>query len=231
MVLAEDSRKMSKSFGKTVNPDDIVKEYGADTLRVYEMFMGPFDQTIDWNQKGVKGVNRFLNRVWKLVLECDKNKKSSENAVREIHKLNKKVAEDTDLMKFNTVIAGFMEFINFCYDNKKDIGKDVIKRMLILLAPFAPHITEELWHYLGNKDSIHSQSFPEYDPELIKEEVIELIIQINGKVRDKIEVNSSIEEKEAKELALSQEKIKNKIGDKEIKKVIFVSGKLINIVL
>jgi leucyl-tRNA synthetase len=231
MVLAEDSRKMSKSFGNTVNPDDIVKEYGADTLRVYEMFMGPFDQTIDWNQKGVKGVNRFLNRVWKLVLECDKNKKSSENAVREIHKLNKKVAEDTDLMKFNTVIAGFMEFINFCYDNKKDIGKDVIKRMLILLAPFAPHITEELWHYLGNKDSIHSQSFPEYDPELIKEEVIELIIQINGKVRDKIEVNSSIEEKEAKELALSQEKIKNKIGDKEIKKVIFVSGKLINIVL
>jgi leucyl-tRNA synthetase len=231
IVLAEDGRKMSKSFGNVVNPDDIVKEYGADTLRVYEMFMGPFDQAIDWSQKGVKGVNRFLNRVWNLVLECAENKNSKKEVLQEIHKLNKRVDEDTDLMKFNTVIAGFMEFINFCFDNKKDVGKDVIERLLTLLAPFAPHITEELWRYLGNKDSIHKKVWLKYDPKLVKEEIITLIVQVNGKVRDKIEVKADIKEKEAKELALNREKVKKRISGKEIKKIIFVPGKLINLVI
>ncbi len=231
MVLAEDGRKMSKSFGNVINPDDIVANYGADTLRVYEMFMGPFDQTISWSSKGVKGVHRFLNRVWKLVLECSENKKSGKEAVKEVHKLNRKVEEDLEATKFNTAVASFMEFINYCYKNKKDVGKDVIQRMLILLAPFAPHISEELWQYLGNKGSVHEQSWPKYDSKLVKEKNITLIIQINGKVRDKVEVKADISEEEAKELTLNREKIKKRIYNKKIKKIIFVSGKLINIVI
>ncbi len=231
MVLAEDGRKMSKSFGNVLNPDDIVREYGADTLRAYEMFMGPFDQTISWNSQGVKGVYRFLDRVWNLTLECTKNKNSAKKTVKAIHKLNKKIQEDMEVVKFNTAIAAFMEFINFCFENKKDIGKDTIQRMLILLAPFVPHITEELWHYLGNKDSVHNQPWPKYDSGLVKEEIITFIIQVNGRVRDKVEVKADISEKEASDLTLSREKIKKRIGEKEIKKIIFVPGKLINIVI
>jgi len=230
VVLAEDNRKMSKSFGNVINPDDIVKEYGADTLRVYEMFMGPFEQAISWSNKGVKGVNRFLNRVWSLTLDCFKNKKSEQRIIKGIHKLNKKIEEDLEKMKFNTAIAAFMEFINLCYEKKEAVGKDIIERTLILLAPFAPHITEELWEIVGNKDSIHKQDWPKYEPELVKEEKITLIIQINGRVRDKIEVEADISEDEARDLTLNREKVKKRILDKKIKKIIFVPGKLINIV-
>jgi len=230
MVLAEDGRKMSKSFNNIINPDDIIKEYGADTLRIYEMFMGPFDQAISWNSKGVKGVNRFLNRVWKLTFECFKNEKSSQKAIKEIHKLNKKIEEDFDKMKLNTAVAAFMEFINFAFENKKDIGKDIIKSMIILLAPFAPHISEELWQQTDNKDSVHEQAWLKHDPKLIKEKTITLIIQINGKMRDKVEVKANISEQEARDLTLSREKIKKRLTGKKIKKVIF-TGKLINMVI
>jgi len=231
IVLGEDGRKMSKSFGNVINPDDVVKEYGADTLRVYEMFMGPFDQAIAWSTRGVKGVFRFLNKAWKLVLDCSKNKESSKRALKEIHKLNKKIEKDLEATKFNTAIATFMEFTNFASENKKEIGRDTIERFLILLAPFAPYITEELWHRIGHKDSIHQQKWPKYEPELVREEMITLIIQVNGKVRDKIEVEASISEEKARELALSRGKIKKWIKGKEIKKVIFVPGKLISIVV
>jgi len=231
IVLAEDGRKMSKSFGNVINPDDIVKQYGADTLRVYEMFMGPFDQAIAWSTQGVKGVYRFLNRVWNLILECKENRKSSQKAIKEIHKLNKKIDEDLELMKFNTATAAFMEFINFASSSKKDIGRDVIERMLILLAPFAPHMTEELWQKLAKKDSIHKQKWPRYEPKLVREEKITLIIQINGKVRDKMEVEANTSKEKARGIAFSREKVKKWITDKEIKKIIFVPGKLINFVV
>jgi len=231
MILAEDGRKMSKSFGNVINPDDIVKEYGADTLRVYEMFMGPFNQTIAWSTRGMKGVNRFLNKAWKLVLDCIDNLESSKRTIREIHKLSKKIDEDLEKMKFNTAIAAFMEFINFGSENKKEIGRDVIERMLILLAPFAPHLTEELWHQLGFKDSIHNQKWPRYEAKLAKEEIITLIIQVNGRVRDKIEVEVAVSEEKAKELAILSKKVQKWVSGKEIKKVIFVPGKLINFVI
>jgi leucyl-tRNA synthetase len=230
MVLAEDGRKMSKSFNNIINPDDIIKEYGADTLRIYEMFMGPFDQSISWNSKSVKGVNRFLNRFWKLTFECFKNEKSSQKAIKEINKLNKKIEEDFDKIKLNTAIAAFMEFINFAFENKKDVGKDIIKSMIILLAPFAPHISEELWQQTGNKDSVHNQAWLKHDPKLIEEKTITLIIQINGKIRDKVEVKANISEQEARDLTLSREKIKKRLIGKKIKKVIF-TGKLINMVI
>ncbi len=231
MVLAEDGRKMSKSLGNVVNPDDIVKKYGADTLRVYEMFMGPFDQAISWNNKGVSGVYRFLNKIWKLTLECKDNKKSSEKIVRKAHQLNKRMTENIDVLRFNTAVAGFMEFINFCLENKEEVGKDVIERILLLLAPLAPHMSEELWRQIGKKDSVCNQPWPQYNPELIKEEIITLIIQINGKFRDKIETSSNLSEEEVKKLAFDKDKIKKRIEGKEIKKIIFVPDKLINIVI
>jgi len=231
IVLAEDNRKMSKSFGNVINPDDIVKKYGADTLRVYEMFMGPFDQAIAWSNQGVRGVFRFLNRVWKLALYCKNNEKSNKEIIKEIHKLNKKIDEDMEKMKFNTAIAAFMEFLNFVSENKKDIGMDIIERFLILLAPFAPHITEELWHQLGYQESIHRQSWPKYNKELVKEKKITLVIQVNGKVRDKIEIEAGISEKKAKESALSRKKIKKWLKGKKVKNVVFVPGKLINFVV
>ena len=231
MVLAEDGRKMSKSFGNVVNPDDIIKKYGADTLRVYEMFMGPFDQAISWNNKGVSGVYRFLNKIWKLTLECKDNQKSSERIIRKVHQLNKRMTENIDTMRFNTAVAGFMEFINFCLENKEEVGKDVIERILLLLAPLAPHMAEELWHQIGKEGSVCNQSWPEHNPELIKEEIITLIIQINGKFRDKIETSSNLSEEKVKELAFNKDKIKKRIEGKEIKKIIFVPDKLINIVI
>jgi len=230
IVLAEDNRKMSKSFGNVINPDDIVKEYGADALRLYEMFMGPFDQAIAWNQKGLKGVFRFLEKVWKLVLES-KNEKSGQNILSEIHKLNKKIDSDLETMKFNTIVSSFMEFINFCLENKEEVGKDVIERILLLLAPFAPHITEELWHQLGYEDSIHNQSWPVYDKNMVREDKVVLIIQINGKIRDKVEVDKDVSEEEVKRLTLESESVKKWTAGKEIKKIIFVPKKLINIVI
>lgn len=230
IVLAEDGRKMSKSLGNVVNPDDIVREFGADTLRVYEMFMGPFDQAIAWSTQGVKGVRRFLEKFWKLCLECGKNENSDLEAIKAINKLNKKIDEDLKKVKFNTAIAAFMEFTNFALSNKEKVGRDVIEKALKLLAPFAPHLTEELWQKLGFENSVHQQKWPKYDPELIKEKTITLVVQVNGKVRDKIEVEADILEDKAKELAISSEKVKKWIKDKKIKKVIFVPGKLINIV-
>jgi len=231
IILAEDGRKMSKSFGNVINPDDIVKTYGADTLRIYEMFIGPFDQAITWSTQGVKGVFRFLERAWKLILECQENKKNSPQVIKAIHKLNKKIDEDLEATKFNTLVAAFMGFVNFWSENKNDVDKDIVEKFLILLAPFAPHITEELWHQLGHKDSIHNQSWPKYDKKIVKEEVITLVIQINGRVRDRIVVKADISEEEAKKLTFQQEKVRKWTEGKEIKKVIFVPGKLINIVV
>jgi len=230
-LITKEGAKMSKSKGNVVIPDEYIKKLGADTLRIYLMFLGPFNQGGDFTDAGIMGVHRFLNRIWKLVFDCANNKKSSQKVVKETHKLNKKISEDLEKMKFNTSIAAFMEFINFAIINKKDVGKDVIEDILILLTPFAPHITEELWHSLGKGDLIQKQSWPKYDSKLIKEETITLIIQINGKVRDKVEVDINISEEKAKKLALGREKIKKRIERKKIKKIIFVPQKLINIVI
>jgi leucyl-tRNA synthetase len=231
IVLAEDNRKMSKSFGNVVNPDDIVKEYGADTLRLYEMFMGPFDQAIAWSTNGMKGCYRFLEKVWKLISESGFARESSPEMISALHKLNKKIDEDLVSTKFNTIIAAFMEFINFCQENKKNIGRDAAEKTLILLSPFAPHITEELWQKLGHKESIFLQEWPKAETELLREESITLIIQINGKIRDRVAAKNDVSEEEARDIAISREKVKNWISGKKIKKTIFVPGKLINLVV
>jgi len=233
LVLAPDGQKMSKSRGNVINPDDIIKKYGADTLRLYEMFMGPFEDYIAWDIKGMEGCSRFLNRVWKFILINKKNKikKDKEENERLLHKLIKKITEDIESFKFNTAISAFMEFLNKLEGKNKKVSREFIEKFLILLSPFTPYISEELWFKLDNKRSIFKEFWPKYNPKLVKDEIITLIIQVNGKLRDKIKVPVDIHEDEAKKLTLASEKVKKWIEGKEIKKVIFVPGKLINIVV
>ncbi len=236
MVLGEGWVKMSKSKGNVINPDEVIKKYGADTLRMYELFMGPFNQTIAWNTKGVKGVKRFLDKVWKLsnqLIGADQSKKQQSHSDfnKVIHRTIKKVSEDIEVMKFNTAISTMMEFTNSWQKDILSLKREDFENFLKILAPFAPHLVEELWEKSGHKKSIFLEIWPEYDLELVKEKTIILVIQVNGKVRDKIKVEADIIEEKAKEIALSQEKIKKWVQDKDIKKTIFVPKKLINIVI
>jgi leucyl-tRNA synthetase len=228
MVLGSGGTKMSKSKGNVVNPDEVINEFGADTLRVYEMFMGPFDAAIPWDIKGVKGARRFLEKVWNL---SERPKTKSQKLESLIHKTIKKVGDDIEAMKFNTAVSSLMILANNFNESPESLTKDNVKTLLLMLNPFAPFLTEEIWHKAGFKGLCCQGKWPKYIPKFIKEKKILLIIQINGRVRDKIEVGFDIKEEEAKELALNQEKIKKWIKEKEIKKIIFIPNKLINIVI
>ncbi len=241
MVLAEDGRKMSKSFSNVINPDEIVKNFGADTLRMYEMFMGPFEQAINWSNQGVVGVFRFLNRVWKIQLKVSAKCGSASGGKNSkietlLHQSIKKISEDLENMKFNTAVSQLMILVNEI-EKEPAIDIEKYKIFLKLLAPMAPYITEELWAQLGpfssagkEKKSIHLEQWPQYNPEKIKEETFELVIQVNGKVRAIVSAPINISKEEAKELALSQERIKTFLGDKTLRKIIFIPDRLINIV-
>ncbi|MFA5386334.1 MAG: leucine--tRNA ligase [Candidatus Paceibacterota bacterium] len=232
MILGEGGEKMSKSRGNVVNPDDLVKEFGTDATRVYEMFIGPFDQAIAWDPHGIEGASRFLNKVWNISQEKKISEDvNNEEIEKEINKAIKKVGEDIEMMRFNTAVSTLMIFINKCYE-LEEIPLSVWKKFLIILAPFAPHISEELWQIIGDeKESVSKQNWPKYDEKLIKEDNFDLIIQVNGKLRHKITTSKNISQKEAEELALAEEKIKNLVRGQSIKKIIFVKDKLINIVL
>ncbi len=236
LIMAEDGRKMSKRWGNVINPDDIVEEFGADAMRVYEMFMGPFAQSCDWSTKGLIGAKRFLEKVWRLFQE--KELISCEGKCAEIsktipplfHKTIKKVGEDIESMNFNTAISQMMIFVNECSCHKL-LPKSAMENFLILLSPFAPHIAEEIWTNLGHEKSIFLEKWPEFNPNMIKNKIIEMVIQVNGKVRDKIQVSADISETEIKKKALASEKIQKYISNQEIKKVIFVPGKIFNLVV
>jgi leucyl-tRNA synthetase len=228
LVLASDGQKMSKSKGNVISPNEIIEKYGADTLRVYEMFMGPFEQAIIWNEQGVKGINKFLNRFWNFIIKNKDNTESPQELVAEVNRLNKRVSEDIEKMKFNTPIAFFMEFLNLVENEK--VGLDILKMFLILMFPFAPHMCSELWEINGY-GNILNQKWPEYNEGLIKKDKLEIVIQVDGKVRDKLEAGFDSSEEKIKEKALESEKIKKWIQDKEISKILFVPNKLINFIL
>ena len=227
LILASDRQKMSKSRGNVINPDSVIENYGADAFRLYEMFMGPFDQPISWDTEGILGTKRFVEKVWNIFSEL--NGKDSKNIERKLHQVIKKVTEDIEAQKFNTAIAIMMEFVNEAQNH--GISQKQAENFLKILAPFAPHIAEELWQMLGYKDSILKEKWPEYDKKLIKEEAFYLVVQINGKLRDTIGTPLGISEKEAKKLALESEKIQKWLENKKIKKTIFVKDKLINFVV
>ncbi len=233
LILAEDGRKMSKRWGNVINPEDIVKKYGADNLRVYEMFMGPFSQPVEWNTNGLIGTRRFLEKVYKLRMKAN-NKANGTNANEQLeillHQTIKKVTEDIESFDFNTAISQLMILTN-TMEKEKTISITSYRLLIILLSPFAPHTAEELWEKLGNKKSIFLQPWPKHNPEFIKEKEIELVIQINGKVRDKIKVSADISENEAKKIALESEKIKKWTKGEKIKKIIFVKDRLVNIAI
>jgi len=230
IVLAEDGRKMSKSLENVINPDEIVEKFGADTLRLYEMFMGPLEDSKSWNTKSIIGLKRFLEKVWKLKSMI--NDQGSTNNKLEIllNKTIKKVTEDIENLRFNTAISAMMILVNEM-EKQKNILNSQFSILNSLLAPFAPHIAEELWQQLGRKDSIFLEKWPEYDPKLVKDEEITLIIQINGKLRDQIKAPAGVKEEEAKRLALESKKVIKYMEGKNIQKVIFVKDRLINFVV
>jgi len=203
MVLGEGGIKMSKSKGNVINPDSVVKEYGADTLRVYEMFMGPFEQMIPWDTKGVVGSRRFLEKAYKLVLNNKPVGVTEENLKRALHKAIKKVSEDIEAMKFNTAVSCLMEFINAWTSLENNLDKKDVESFLKILSTFAPHLAEELWNNLKLKGMCCEGRWPKHDEKLIASEKILLIVQVNGKVRDKIEVDSKISQEQAEALVKS----------------------------
>jgi len=230
MILGDNNEKMSKSRGNVVNPDDIVRDYGADTLRTYEMFIGDFEKSVPWSENGVKGCRRFLERVWKLqdiLVEGHGYTKELEGS---IHKTIKKVSEDFETLKFNTGIAALMSLLNEFYDHGS-IKKDDLRTFLILLNPVAPHITEEIWQAIGLEGFLHESTWPKYDEEKIKDDVIEMPIQVNGKVRGTIKVSVDATLDEIREMAKEDKNISKHLEGKNIIKEIFVPGKIYNIVV
>ncbi len=244
-TIIADRHKMSKSRGNVVNPDNYVSELGTDTVRAYLMFIGPWEQGGEWDDSGINGVARWLNRVWNLVLQGQESPLprdgADQNAVKELrhitHKTIKRVTDDLEKFRYNTMLALLMEFSNYLGKVQTERSADAaswreaIDALLLMLAPVTPHFAEELWTMTGHSYSIHKQPFPAWDNALAAEEQVTLVIQINGKVRDKVEVPASITESEARELALSQPKVKSFSGDKQIEKVIYVPRRLVNIVV
>jgi leucyl-tRNA synthetase len=229
MILAKGGEKMSKSRGNVVNPDEMVEIYGADALRSYIMFMGPFDQAVEWDTNGLVGVRRFLDRVWALQEKIADNVEDKE-VTKITHQTIKKVTENIESMRFNTALSKMMELVNEM-TKKEKVNKTEYKSLIQLLSPFAPHICEEIWELLGESGGVAFSNWPEYEEELAKEDTIELVVQVNGKVRATITVNSEISEEDAKKLALEQDNVIKWLEGREPKKVIFVKGKLVSIVL
>ncbi|MEE3467507.1 MAG: leucine--tRNA ligase [Eubacterium sp.] len=228
MILGENGEKMSKSRGNVVNPDDIVRDYGADTLRTYEMFIGAFDAAAAWSENGVKGCRRFLERVWKCAEMVNDQTGFSSDLETKMHQTIKKVSSDFETLKYNTAIAAMMELVNEFY-KKESVTKDEFKTLLILLNPVAPHITEELWESLGETEYLYRQSWPEFDESKTKESVIEIGVQVNGKVRGTVSLAVDASKEDA--LAAGKAAVADKIEGKQIVKEIYVPGRILNIVV
>lgn len=231
MILGSNGEKMSKSKGNVINPDDMVKEYGADSLRVYEMFMGPIDSAKPWDPNGIDGSKKFLDRVWRLIVESNKvQDKENKNLEKIYHYTVKKVTNDYENMFFNTAISQMMIFINSA--SKEDVlPKEYAEGFIKLLSPVAPHIAEELWQQLGHSNTITYEAWPKYDDSKLVEDTIEIPVQINGKVRATIEINANFSEEEVKELVHKNKNIVAQTENKTIVKEIYITKKIYNIVV
>lgn len=230
MILGHNGEKMSKSRGNVVNPDDIVQEFGADTLRTYEMFIGDFEKSAPWSENGVRGCRRFLERVWRIADTMVDGDEISEDMETLFHKTIKKVSYDFEHLKFNTAIAALMELLNEI-QSKGSITKEELRIFLLLLNPVAPHITEEIWEQKDLGGYLHEQTWPEFDEEKTVEDMVEIPVQFNGKVRYMVSVSRDASQDEVKEIIENHESYEKYTKDKEIKKEIFVPGKIFNIVV
>jgi leucyl-tRNA synthetase len=228
MVLGETGEKMSKSRGNVINPDDIVEEFGADTFRVYEMFIGAFDQAIPWSQQGVKGCHRFLERVWRLQdIVVDGDEFSSEFEIR-MHRTTKKVSLDYERMKYNTAVAAMMKLVNEFYDAGR-VGRGELKRLLLLLNPVAPHIAEEMWHNAGLPGMVHEQRWPTWDESKTVEDTVEIAVQIDGKLRALVTVPREAPREEVRDVVMSEAAVQRFTYGKEIVREIYVPGRIYSI--
>ena len=240
-IIVTEGKKMSKSRGRVINPDEYVTELGADAVRAYLMFVGPWDQGGEWDDRGLNGIARWLNRIWFLVLRAYTEDEPNANEIKNLrhitHKTIKRVSEDLEKFRFNTMIAALMEFSNYLgkvYEERSVTSSafgEAIDTLLLLLAPTAPHFTEELWTRSGHPYSIHNQPFPEWDEGLVAEEEFTLVIQVNGKLRDRVTVPVTITEEEARELALSRERIKTYLKNGGISRIIYVPRRLVNVIV
>lgn len=237
LIIGEDGRKMSKSLGNVINPDEVVKEFGADSVRVYEMFLGPLQDAKPWSTDGIAGVNRFLARLWRLIVDQDGelsgNIQDIELTQEQEYVLNytiKKISGDIEDLHFNTAVSQMMIFVNE-FTKAKIKPRKAIEKFVLAISPFAPHIAEELWHLLGHNQSILLEKFPDYDETKIVKQEIEFVIQVQSKIRAKIMLPPDLPQEEYEKSALQDEKVQKHIGDKQIRKVIFVPNKLINFIV
>jgi leucyl-tRNA synthetase len=238
MILGENNEKMSKSKGNVVNPDDVIKSHGADTLRLYEMFMGPLDGTIAWSTNGLDGSRRFLERIWRLFIEevsgdlspVIREAEGSETLTRVYHQTIKKVTEDFTELRFNVGISQMMVYINEAY-KQEVLPKDQMEGFVKILSPIAPHLAEELWSKLGHTDTITYEAWPTFDESKLVENEIEIVVQVNGKLKTKLVIPADATREQMEELARADETVEQAIADKQIRKVIAVPGKLVNIVV
>lgn len=228
-ILGADGQKMSKSIGNVVNPDEEVKRAGSDAVRLFMGFMGPYDQGGPWNPQGVTGCKRFLDKVWNLANGPLSDIEPSAAEAIILSKTIKKVGSDIADFKFNTAISALMVLVNEL-SSLESVSKNSIELLLLMLAPFAPHLAEELWEILGNKESIHIQPWPGYDEKLVVDEIVTIVIQVNGKVRATLEMNKNSTQEKVEELAMADENIKKFIGASKPKKVIYIQDKILNIV-
>jgi leucyl-tRNA synthetase len=240
MILGEDNRKMSKRWGNVIDPLDVIEIYGADAFRCYEMFMGPLEQMKPWSMKGVEGVSRFLARVWRLMMtENQAGEWEVSAALQDVeptkaqqkitHATIKKVTEDIEGLAFNTAISQMMIFVN-AFINEPAIPISAMRTFLLLLNPFAPHITSELWNQLKSPGDITQQTWPSYDESFLVEDEVEIVLQVNGKVRDRIKVPLNATNAELEAAALANEKVRNAVGTETIRKAVIVPNKLVNVV-
>ena len=245
MILGEPdengkAEKMSKSRGNVINPDEVVKDYGADSLRLYEMFMGPLEQTKPWQMSGVEGVYRFLGRVWRMIVddraeivklaEAVSDAAPTDEQLRVLHKTIKAVTDDIDRLSFNTAISRMMEFSNFM-SSESVRPKSVLSQFVQLLSPFAPHIAEELWNVLGHPQTLAYEPWPTYDPALLVEDSVEVPVQFNGKLRSRIVVPADSDAAALEAAARADEQVRKNLEGKTIVKVVAVPGRMVNFVV
>jgi len=232
MILGTDGEKMSKSRGNVVNPDDIVSAQGGDALRMYEMFMGPLEAVKPWQTSQVAGVVRFQNKLYNVVNTAAKNKKveMDEETTKLLHKTMKKVTEDVESMNFNTAISAMMVLTNHLQSLKENVPLEAAEKLALMVSPFAPHLGEECWSILGNGKSLAYHPWVEYDEKLCVDDTISMGVQVNGKARGSITIPADADEDTAVAAAKEVEKVQNQIDGKDIKKIIYVPGRILNII-
>jgi leucyl-tRNA synthetase len=230
VVLGENGSKMSKSLGNVINPDKLIKKYGADVTRAYLMFMGPYEGDVVWSTRTIQGVDKFIKRWFAFIQQAwEKAGDSEKETEMAVNRLIDKIQNGILDWKFNTAVAAFMEF----YNNYKDktFSKDQVEKLITISTPIMPHLAEELWHLTGHKDSVTENSWPKVDKDMLVEDVIEIPIQINGKVRDRVEIEKGMSEEKVKELSLNKERVEELVNGRDIKKFVYVEDKIVNIVV